>query len=330
MVSSEWKIVTGTDVSEDDNIWRHICELTRLLVELDISLPKSELPKLTALLWQDFSSNDFRVKYSYLEEKFSKSSLIKQLVDDVQNNSVDSHTLEYHIDYLREAKCEDIADDAKEICLNQEQYEGLRCSAGKYLHDLFGSDYIECEILPHCDRGMVICIAQMFKDISHEDLKSAMEREYCLNPNTVLQAYLISLNNEAALKDYLESVRKENSVPNADENIIGGTTGAISGVNDYKLIPLLEELAKIALDPDFNDREIDSLSNSIYKAYVNCTKNNPNFVLQSVDHLLNISKTERDFTFCKRLRKDVLDEAIKIQDVPLPLKNVRAILLGEN
>ena len=326
MVSSEWKIVTGTDVSEDDNIWRHICELTRLLVELDISLPKSELPKLTALLWQDFSSNDFRVKYSYLEEKFSKSSLIKQLVDDVQNNSVDSHTLEHHIDYLRAAKCEDIADEAKKICLNQEQYEGLKCSAVKYLHCLFGSDYIECEILPHCDRDMVICIAQMFKDISREDLKSAMEREYCRNSDTVLQAYLISFNSETALKDYLESVRKEKSVPNPDENIIGGTTGAISGVNDYKLIPLLEELAEIVLEPDFNDREIDSLSNSIYNAYVNCAKNNPKGVLQSVNHLLSISKAERDITFYKRLKKAVLEEAIKIQDAPLPIKDVKAIL----
>lgn len=313
-------------VSSDGSFSEHVCNVTRFLVLLDIPLPQSELSKLTAIPWFGFSNKDSGVKYKYLESKFSKNVLIKQLVDDVQNNSVDSHTLEHHIDYLRAAKCEDIADDAKKICLNQEQYEGLKCSAVKYLHDLFGSDFIECEILPHCDRGMVICIAQMFKDISHEDLKSAMEREYCLNPNTVLQAYLISLNNEAALKDYLESVRKENSVPNADENIIGGTTGAISGVNDYKLIPLLEELAKIALDPDFNDREINSLSNSIYNAYVNCAKNNPKCVLKSVNHLLSISKAERDITFYKRLKKAVLDEAIKIQDVPLPLKDVKAIL----
>lgn len=313
-------------VSSDGSFSVHVCNVTCLLVLLDISLPKSELSKLTAIPCCVFSNNGFGVKYNYLERKFSKKALIEQLVSDVQNNSVYSDTLEHHIDYLREAKCEDIADDAKKICMKQELYEGLRCSAVKYLHDLFGSDYIECEIIPHCDRGMVICIAQMFKDISREGLKKAMEREYCRNPDTVLQAYLISFNNKAALKDYLESVRKENSVPNADENIIGGTTGAISGVHDFKLIPLLEELAEIVLDPDFNDREIDSLSNSIYKAYVNCTKNNPNIVLQSVDHLLSISKTENDFIFCKRLRKDVLDEAIKIQDAPLSIKDVKAIL----
>ena len=313
-------------VSSDGSFSEHICNVTRFLVLLDISLPKSELSKLTAIPWFGFSNKESSVKYKYLESKFSKNVLIKQLVDDVQNNSVDSNTLEHHIDYLREAKCEDIADDAKEICLNQEQYNGLRCSAVKYLHDLFGSDYIECEILSHCDRDMVICIAQMFKDISREDLKSAMKREYCQNPNTVLQAYLISFNNEAALKDYLESVRKENSVPKDDGSIIGGTTGAISGVNDYKLIPLLEELAKIALEPDFNDREIDSLSNSIYNAYVNCAKNNPKGVLQSVNHLLSISKAERDITFYKRLKKAVLEEAIKIQDAPLPIKDVKAIL----
>lgn len=315
-------------VSSDGSFSEHVCNVTRFLVLLNIPLPQSELSKLTAIPWFGFSNKDSGVKFKYLESKFSKNVLIKQLVDDVQNNLVDSHTLEHHIDYLRAAKCEDIADDAKEICLNQEQYEGLRCSAVKYLHDLFGSDYIECEILPHCDRDMVICIAQMFKDNSREDLKSAMEREYCRNPDTVLQAYLISFNSETALKDYLESVRKENSVPNADENIIGGTTGAISGVNDYKLIPLLEELAEIVLEPDFNDREIDSLSNSIYKAYVNCVKNNPQCVLRSVDNLLNISKTEKDFTFCKRLKKAVLDEAIKIQDAPSPLKDVKAILSG--
>lgn len=313
-------------VSSDGSFSEHVCNVTRFLVLLNIPLPQSELSKLTAIPWFGFSNKDSGVKYKYLESKFSKNVLIKQLVDDVQNNLVDSHTLEHHIDYLRAAKCEDIADDAKEICSNQEQYEGLRCSAVKYLHDLFGSDYIECEILPHCDRDMVICIAQMFKDNSREDLKSAMEREYCRNPDTVLQAYLISFNSEVALKDYLENVRKENSVPNADENIIGGTTGAISGVNDYKLIPLLEELAEIVLEPDFNDREIDSLSNSIYNAYVNCAKNNPKCVLQSVNHLLSISKVERDITFYTRLKKAVLEESIIIQDVPLPIRDVKAIL----
>lgn len=317
-------------VSSNGSFSEHVCNVTRFLVLLDISLPKSELSKLTAIPWFGFSNKDSGVKYKYLESKFSKSALIEQLVRDVQNNSVDSDTLKSHIDYLREAKCEDIADDAKKLCLNQEQYEGLRCSAVKYLHDLFGGDYIEYEILPYCDRDMVMCIAQMFKDISCEDLKSAMVREYCQKPDTVLQAYLISFNSEAALKDYLESVRKQNSVPTSDGSIIGGATGAISGVNDYKLIPLLEELAEIVLDPDFNDREIDSLSNSLYKAYLNCAKDNPKCVLQSVDHLLNISKTEKNFTFCKRLKKAVLDEAIKIQDTPSSLKNVKAILSGGN
>lgn len=298
MVRNEYEtgILDGA-VSRNGSFSEHVCNVTRFLVLLDISLPKSELSKLTAIPWFGFSNKDSGVKYKYLESKFSKSALIEQLVRDVQNNSVDSDTLKSHIDYLREVKCEDIADDAKKLCLNQEQYEGLRCSAVKYLHDLFGSDYIEYEILPYCDRDMVICIAQMFKDISREDLKSAMVREYCQKPDTVLQAYLISFNSEAALKDYLESVRKQNSVPTSDGSIIGGATGAISGVNDYKLIPLLEELAEIVLDPDFNDREIDSLSNSLYKAYLNCAKDNPKCVLQSVDHLLNISKTEKDFTF---------------------------------
>lgn len=322
--------ILDSAVSSDGSFTKHVCNVTRFLVLLNISLPKSELSKLTTIPWQGFSDKNSDIKYTYLEDMFSKSALIEQLVSDVQNNSVDSLTLEHHIDYLREAKCEDIADDAVQICLNQDQYESLRCSALKYLHDLFGGDFIECEILPHCDRDMVICIAQMFKDISREDLKSAMEREYCRNLETVLQAYLISFNSEAALKDYLESVREENSVPKDDGSIIGGTTAAISGVNDYKLIPLLEELADIVLDPDFKDREIHSLSNSIYRAYVNCAKSNPECVLKSVDNLFEISKTENDFTFCKRLKKAVLDEVIKIQDTPLSPRNVKAILAGGN
>ena len=121
-------------------------------------------------------------------------------------------------------------------------------------------------------------------------------------------------------------MRKENSVPNADENIIGGTTGAISGVNDYKLIPLLEELFKITIDSNFKDREFSGLRSSLYNAYVNCAKNNPKCVLQSVNYLLSISKVERDITFYIRLKKAVLEESIKVQDVPLPIRDVKAIL----
>lgn len=324
------KGVFDAAVSKDGSISEHIFNLTRFLVLLDISLPKSELANLTRIPWHGFSHKGSSVKYTYLEDMFSKRTLIEQVICDVQNNSVDCFTMESHIDYLRKAQCEDIVDYTQKICLTKMKYEGVKRSAIKYLHDLFGSEFIECEILPHCDRDMIMCIAQMFNDISHKELKSAMERVYSLNPDIDIQTYLITYNSETALKDYLESVRKEKSVPKADGNIIGGTNEAISCISDLKMIPLLEELSVVTFDPNFEDREFGSLRNSLYKAYVNCTRSNPKYVLQSVDNLFKICKTEYDFTFCTRLKNDVLYESIKIQDTPLPLIEAKAIVSISN
>lgn len=313
-------------VSEDGSFSEHVCNVTRFLALLKISLPKSELSKLTVIPWFGFSSKNSSVKYTYLEEQFSKSALIEQLICDVQNDLVDCDTKKYHIDYLREAKCKDIVDEAKEICMQKEQYEGLRCSAVKYLHELFGNEYIELEIIPQCDRDTIMCIAKMFNDISREELKSAMERVYCQKPDAEIQSYLITFNSEIALKNYLESVRKDNSVPETDGNIIGGVTQAISGISDSKLLPLLEELFKITIDSNFKDREFSGLRSSLYNAYVNCAKSNPQCVLQSVDTLFSMSKTEKDLTFCNRLKNDVLNEKIIFLDTPLQIGAVKNII----
>ncbi len=317
-------------VSENGSLSHHVCIVTRFLVKLDITLSKTELSKLTAIPWFGFSSDNPKVKYTYLEGKYTKCDLIIQVVNDVQNSLVDYQTLGNHIDYLRKSQCKDIVDDARKICIQKGVDYKLGCSAIKYLHDLFGGDYIEHEVLPHCGRDMIMNIAKMFNDINRNKLKLAMEKEYCQKKDFDLQAYLISYNSKIALKDYLEEVVKLDSIPPIDGNIIGGTTEAISAVDDSELIPLLEELTNIAVAPSFKDREFNGLRSSLYNAFVNCARNNPDYVLKSVDCFLNSAKTEEELTYFHRLKNDVMKEVIQIKNIPLPIREVKNILSMSN
>ena len=96
--------------SEDGILSNHACIITRFLVLFDISIPKKFLSCLTVIPWFGFSDDDHKIKYSYLESKFSKNELKDQVVKDVKSGSVDFNTLEHHIDFLRECKCNHKAD----------------------------------------------------------------------------------------------------------------------------------------------------------------------------------------------------------------------------
>ena len=50
---------------------------------------------------------------------------------DAKNGAIDQETLEHDIDYLREIRCEDIVDEARQLCLQNEEYGELRYSALK-------------------------------------------------------------------------------------------------------------------------------------------------------------------------------------------------------
>lgn len=316
--------------SKDGRLLENVCSTVQLAVILEIPLNDIDLSKLTAIPWYAFSDKEHVKKYLYLEKTFSESALVTQVVKDVQSDSVDHDTLAKHIDYLCECQCKDIADDARNICIQEVKDTELSRSAVKYLHDMFGSEYIEHEVLPYCGSDLVKCIAQMFEDIDQGELKSAMEKVYSQKYDTDIQAYLITFNCKSALEDYIEYVRNTKSAPQNDGNLIGGTTAAISCINDLDLVPLLEELIKIAFAPDFKDREYNSLSGSLYKAFENCAKTNYNRILSLIDDLSNYYKGEENIIYFCRLKNDILRENIENQDIPLSIGETSRIISSIN
>lgn len=316
--------------SKDGGLWENVCSTVQLAVMLEIPLNDIDLSKLTAIPWYAFSDKEDVKKYLYLEKTFSESALVTQVVKDVQSDSVDPNTLAKHIDYLRECHCNEIADSAREKCIQEDKDTELSRSAVKYLHDMFGSEYIGHEVLPYCSSDLMKCIAQMFDDIDQGELKSAMEKVYSQKYDTDIQAYLITFNCKSALEDYVEYVRNTKSVPQNDGNPIGGTTVAISCINDLDLVSLLEELIKIAFSPDFKDREYNSLSGSLYKAFENCAKTDYNRILSLIDDLSNYYKGEENIIYFCRLKNDILRENIENQDIPLSIGETSRIISSIN
>ena len=120
----------------DKAVLEHIHVVIRLLVLCDITLPQTELPILTSILWYDFSEKKAD-KFAYLKSKYTRKSVKEQVVCDAKNGAIDQETLEHDIDYLREIRCEDIVDEARQLCLQNEEYGELRYSALRYIYDLF-------------------------------------------------------------------------------------------------------------------------------------------------------------------------------------------------
>lgn len=301
-------------------------ELLRVVQYLDYPLCENTLLDLTELPACAFDSDNDKTKYNYLSSKLSHEKFRHRLIENVTTQRVKSFVLMDHIAFFERYNDASIAENALSICCEQSD-SYLRSSALRYLFNTLGSEYIANNILPIADGELLVEIAACCKDISKEKLCKAMEREYKKNPFVQLQAHLITLGSNIAINDYVDKVTSDFRLPEGTGIHTDGPTTAIGTIHDSTFLPQLETLLVTILSPNFEDRAIGGLRNSLINAFVNCGQIAYDEAKATIlIHRPTADENQNDYRYCNFLIEKMESVKKMSLDTPKALSEVKNIL----
>lgn len=314
--------VTYNETSPQVSVF--IVAVVSLTVYLELVPEEQILLRMTELPNFCFSRDDDDQKYTFLKSHLPEGTLQQHIVENVKTQKVHGTVLRDHIQYCMNCGCENIRQAATEAV---KEDESARTAAIEYLHQFFGSHCVQEELLPFADENTLLNIERLCPDLSKEHLRIAMERQFQDVPSSELMAHLITLGSEMALREYIRLAGENQTIPEKRNDSLSGPTQAISTLRDPRFLPLLEELMKIALSPDFQDGEFCSLRTSLSNALTTCGAAEPEAVMTILQsHQGTPEENEVAFRFCS-YTADVLKQKIRMrQDAPWKLSDVKHAL----
>lgn len=300
-------------------------ELLSLIQYLDYPLPEDTLLCLSELPAYIFDKDNDKTKYVYLMDKIPMEKLKARLIQNVDAMRVKNMVLKDHIEFFESQKDSALAEYALGICKEGDTY--LRYTAWRYLYYTLGAEYLSDEILPIADGDLLIEINGMCKDIPKDKLKEAMEREYNVTSSMQLQAHLITLGSEIAVKDYVSKVSAEKHPPEGKGINFDGPTAAISTLTDPSFLPWLEKLIVVVFAPDFIDCSWKTLRDSLSKALVNCSAAAYNETIELlIKYRPSADENETNFRFCNYTIEDIEHSRKMAFDAPNTFVETKKLL----
>ncbi|MEY8388169.1 hypothetical protein AALC17_12880 [Oscillospiraceae bacterium 38-13] len=301
-----------------------IVAVVSLTVYLELVPGEQALLRMTELPYFCFSDDDDIQKYTFLKAHLPEKMLLQRITENIKTQKVHGTVLRDHIQYCMNCGCEDIRQATVDVV---EEDESARTAAIEYLYKFFGTYCIQEELLPFADENTLLNMERLCPDLSKEHLRIAMERQFQAAPSTELMAHLITLGSEMALREYIRLAGKNQTIPEKRNDSLSGPTQAISTLRNSRFLPLLEELMKIALSPDFQDGEFCSLRTNLSNALAVCGAAEPEAVMTILQsHQGTREENEVAFRFCS-YTADVLKEKNRMrQDAPWKLSDVKRTL----
>lgn len=307
------------------SIKHRVLHFLPLIIYFDLPVSKKIILQFTELPCELFSEKNNIDKFDYLESKLSPQELKNRIIENAETGKVRNMVLKEYIDYFDKIKDDSLAEYAFELCKKDDIY--IRFYAWQYLLHLFGVEYIESDILPFADGEFLIEINNSCKNINKNIMKDYMEKQYKIAPTLQLQRHLIALESVVAITDFVEFVATNKCLPECNNTRVDGITDAIRSIHNPEFLPLLETLLVTLFDKDFEDGNWHSLRNSLFYAFVNCSKLQPSATIEIISaHIPDVDGDERNFRYCNQIIEDIQNEQNSQQDNPLEIQEVKQIL----
>lgn len=306
-----------------------IPDLLFLIQHLDIPLDEKTLLHLSEIPYIIFSEKNKQAKYQFLTTRVSLPNLRNRLIENVKKGKVKNEALQDHIEYFDSINDDALAKEAIEICKTENNNISLRSTSWKYLLNTLGIEFFCSNVLPCSDANLLLEINGAIKNIPRDQMRQFMEIQYAQSPSMQLQAHLISLGSEKAIRDYVEQIKISKHPPEGVNNIFDGPTVAIGSISSPIYLPLLEELLGVVFCKDFVDslHPIRNLRDTLTQALINCGKNAPQETIQLIEsHQPDASENIEIFRQCNYMINEIERSQCISQDVPMSLEKAMIFL----
>ena len=302
------------------SISRLTANICRISSYYDFSYDEKVLLDMTLIPAFCFSNTDEKQKFIYLERHLSNNTLKDRVKNNLSMDIAPMPFLQDHIEYCTRHHYDFATEIACSICLNESENDSLlRYSALDYLEQVQGSQFISDHIVDNVTGSFLLYICS-HSNISENKKMQLLHHEYVRNPSDVIRSRLIIMQDKLALRDFISSITLPFSLPQSNSMDI---VDSIAAVNDPNLLPELDQLLGILMDPRFKDRDW-GLSRSLSKAFIACGIKEPNRTQKVLDRYLNKSELNGKWiAYCNHILDEIHYEIINESDIPLSMDEVK-------
>ena len=273
-----------SDVSNDCYNYFTVLIL-RTLSKLKIAVDSDTRRKFLLLPSYLFAESDPSAIPAYIMEQFTTDDLDRLILYNIKNNIPNGCAAAAHLRYCTDRKLL----GAKEFAIQYLMQPGEvfdTYSALHYLRELYGSQVIIDEIVPHCNNN------KFLRDLTYHIpfgmynpvLEAKIDAAYYEEPSDSWLEIMIQRNHRNALQHYYEKARENNGIPDMTAGgMVPELTESIRNVNDYALIDLVLQLIELCCKPGFVDKQAFGLRNSCWSAIKNMAATHPVEVKQILE-----------------------------------------------
>lgn len=304
-----------------------ISYILSIVINLDYEMDEKDLLNFIEIPSAVFGDGNKKNKYDYLCSKLGKEKIMNRIIQNVKSKSVQSTMVIEYFSFFDDNRDSRLSEEALKICKDTNDIT-LRRTTWQYLYNCYGSEYIECMILPFADENLLFEINFKCKDISKESMCEAMEREYIKEYSLRLQADLIKLGSARALEDYVHKVAKDKCPFENNISRFDGPTEAVASLNNPEILPQLKLLLKTVLDKDYTDNEHVNLKGSLTQALINCGGCDYQNTTEIIKELQPTVEEDRDgYVYCNYILNGIETERKRVVDKVYDLKTVKKCLM---
>lgn len=264
--------------------------LSKLRIKVDSDI-RNQFLLLPSHLFGEFDPSAIP---AYIMEQFSKDDLDRQILYNINNNIPKRSVAAAHLRYCTDQKLLGAKEFAIQYLIQPgEVFDSY--AALHYLSELYGSQVIIDEIVPHCNNN------KLLRDITYHIplgmynslLEAKIEAAYHEDPSNSWLEIMIQRNHRDALQYYYDKARAINSLPDMTVgSMVPSLTESIRNVSDYALVDLILKLIKLYCKSSFVDKEAFGLRDSCWNAIKNMAMSHPVEVKQILEDEKNRATDE--------------------------------------
>ena len=269
----------------------------------------------------------------YIIENVSKEKVEKRIIENIKNKDMHQSVLINHINYCINNKIDYLYDEFEKYLKKRNTSDYEKEHITEYLMKFYSTDAIVKNILPLLNYNIEIFVINRLIKHNSKILYDYLISKHKKYPKKLIYLnFLIKINNNEALKEYYELIKRSNRVIDIKNDFTNSIAKSIGEVDEINCLETISKIYEIVVKNNFSDNPINSLFNSCWEAFRNISEKNSSNISVVIDTLETIIKNNVDSniaSFTNNLISEIkinnhnlLCESQKMEDLCLIIKEL--------
>ena len=292
-------------------------------VDYDIEIVRNMLMLPVSVFQYEENIDAFFVPY--VLQRLDDDTIRKQVCTNLKDKKIEGELADTYIKYCMKNEMWEACELAGSITSDIEYAEWIRRNALKYLILIKGADFILEKYLECADNILLRLLIDELLETRPQRLIERLidENKKAENVMKFLKP-LILMDCTYGLERYYEIAKEKNTLPDwIEENKDIALTRAIGQISEKRNLGIIVDLAQLAMNTTFKDKEFFGLYNSVSKAVQNIGQNAPEYTIRYLREILQKKMEDEFLSWCNYNLMVIEEQYNNQRDTPWEIEQVK-------